>query len=71
MVRVGRSWKNWKTTPMFRPRHLASAFSPSACTGVSPTITSPEVGWSMPVIMLMSVVLPLPDLPMSPTNSPE
>ena len=24
----------------------------------------------MPVIMLMSVVLPDPDLPMSPTNSP-
>ena len=24
----------------------------------------------MPVIMLMSVVLPLPDLPMSPMNSP-
>jgi len=26
-VRVGKSWKNWNTTPMFRPRHKARLLS--------------------------------------------
>ena len=69
-VSVGSSWKNWKTTPIVRPRHTASRFSDSAWTGVPSITTSPPVGRSMPVIMLMSVVLPEPDFPMSPTNSP-
>ena len=37
---------------------------------VPSTHTSPEVGRSMPVIMLISVDLPLPDFPMTATNSP-
>ena len=69
-VSVGSSWKNWKTTPMVLPRQIASWFSLSLCTGVPSMTTSPEVGRSMPVIMLMSVDLPLPDLPIMPTNSP-
>ena len=69
-VSVGSSWKNWNTTPMVFPRHTASWFSLSLCTGVPSMTTVPELGRSMPVIMLMSVVLPLPDLPMSPMNSP-
>ncbi len=35
-----------------------------------PTRTSPEVGWSIPVIMLSSVDLPLPERPTMDTNSP-
>ena len=69
-VSVGSNWKNWNTTPIVLPRQMASWFSLSPCTGVPPTTTWPDVGWSMPVIMLMSVVLPEPDLPMSPMNSP-
>ena len=69
-VSVGSSWKNWKTTPMLRPRQMASWPSRSLCTGVPATTTSPGVGRSMPVIMLISVVLPLPDLPITATNSP-
>ena len=34
-------------------------------------MTSPEVGLSMPVMTLISVDLPLPDLPMMETKAPE
>ena len=47
-----------------------SAFAQLVRPRVPPTTTSPAVGRSMPVIMLISVDLPLPDLPMMPTNSP-
>jgi hypothetical protein len=67
---MGRSWKNWKTMPRLRPRHAASRLSLSLSTRVSPTYTSPSLGRSMPVSMLIRVDLPLPDLPMMPTNSP-
>jgi len=67
---MGSSWKNWNTMPRFLPRQRAMALSERVCTGVWLTQTSPEVGRSMPVIMLMRVVLPLPDLPMTLTNSP-
>ena len=63
-VSVGSSWKNWKTTPTVRPRHCAIRLSPRACDGpCRRRRTSPDVGRSMPVIMFMSVDLPLPDLP--------
>ena len=48
-------------------RHLALA---EAGERVPPTSTSPDVGRSMPVIMLISVDLPLPDWPTIATNSP-
>ena len=70
-VRVGSSWKNWKMTPTLRPRHSASLPSLSVWMAVSPTRISPEVGRSMPVIMLTRVDLPLPDLPITATNSPQ
>ena len=70
-VSVGSSWKNWKTTPTLRPRHSASLPSLSVWMAVSPTRISPAVGRSMPVIMLTSVDLPLPDLPITATNSPQ
>ena len=57
-------------TPTRRPRHLASLSWFSLCTGVPSTYTSPRVGRSIPVIMLISVDLPLPDLPITATNSP-
>ena len=67
---VGSSWKNWKTTPTDRPRHCAVAPSLRSCTAVPSIQTSPLDGRSMPVIMLTSVLLPLPDLPITATNSP-
>ena len=68
---MGRSWKNWKMTPMLRPRHSAMGPSRRLWMAVPSTKISPVVGRSMPVIMLMSVDLPLPDLPTTATNSPE
>ncbi len=38
--------------------------------GVPSTMISPEVGRSMPVIKLIMVDLPAPDLPYTATNSP-
>ena len=67
---VGSSWKNWKTTPTDRPRHCAVAPSLRSCTAVPSIQTSPLDGRSMPVIMLTSVLLPLPDFPITATNSP-
>ena len=69
-VSVGRSWKNWKMTPMWRPRHSAIWPSVRPWTGLPATKTWPVLGRSMPVIMLTRVDLPLPDLPMTATNSP-
>ena len=69
-VRVGNSWKNWNTTPTFLPRHLATLFSLIPVNRSPATWTSPEVGRSMPVTMLMRVLFPLPDGPTIATNSP-
>src|SRR6476469_609718 len=69
-VRVGRSWKNWNTRPTVRPRHSASADSGSAPSSVSRTVICPLVGRSMPASRFSRVVLPLPDLPTTATNSP-
>ena len=69
-VSEGNNWKNWKTTPMLRPRQPAICPSRSRCRAVLATCTSPADGRSMPVIMLLSVDLPLPDLPTIATNSP-
>ena len=57
-VRVGNSWKNWNTTPTFLPRHLATLFSLIPVNRSPATWTSPEVGRSMPVTMLMRGALP-------------
>ena len=56
--------------PMLRERHLASGLGLSLAMSWSPTTTLPEVGRSMPPIRLRSVVLPLPDGPMSAAKSP-
>src|SRR5215207_3083785 len=56
--------------PRLRPRQAAIWPSLSVWTGTAPTITSPDVGRSMPVTMLIRVDLPLPDLPMIATNWP-
>jgi AcrR family transcriptional regulator len=45
-VRVGSSWKNWKTTPTLRPRQIASCSCERAWTGVPAISTSPLVGRS-------------------------
>jgi len=57
-------WKNWKMIPTCLPRQRASAFSPRTASEFPPTTISPVVGWSMPVIKLSRVDLPLPDGPL-------
>jgi hypothetical protein len=52
-----------------RPRQTASALSSSVWMGVPHTNTSPLVGRSIPVTVLINVDLPLPDLPITATNS--
>src|SRR5215472_11101507 len=63
-VSVGRSWKNWKTIPTVRPRHRASPFSLISPISCPAKTTRPEVGRSIPVRMLSSVDLPLPEGPL-------
>ena len=67
---IGSSWKNWKTTPRLRPRQIDILLSLSSWMQTSSMQTVPRLGRSMPVIMLTSVDLPLPDLPTTLTNSP-
>ena len=64
-VSVGTSWKNWKMIPTCWPRQRASAFSPRARNSCPAKMTRPEVGRSMPVSILSSVDLPLPDGPLT------
>ena len=69
-VRVGISWKNWKTIPMVRPRQTASCSSLIWSSRLPATVTVPAVGRSMPAMRLMMVDLPLPDGPVTATISP-
>ena len=69
-VRVGISWKNWKTMPMVWPRQTASCSSVIWSRRLPWTVTVPAVGRSMPAMRLMMVVLPLPDGPVIATISP-
>ena len=70
MVSVGRSWKNWNTTPTFLLRHFASWSWSILWIVVSPIHISPDVGLSIPLNILRMVDFPLPDLPIMATNSP-
>ena len=70
MVRVGSSWKNWNTMPTLRPRQAASWVSVLPVMVSPATTILPVVARSMPVRRLMSVDLPLPDLPTTATKSP-
>jgi hypothetical protein len=69
-VSVGRSWKNWNTTPTLRPRQRASTPSDASWTEAPATRTSPSLGRSMPPTRFSSVDLPLPDLPTTATRWP-
>ena len=69
-VRVGISWKNWKTIPIVRPRQAASCSSLISSRRWPATVTVPAVGRSMPAMRLMMVDLPLPDGPVTATISP-
>src|SRR5438105_10886526 len=55
---------------MLRVRHEASSASDICETRRSPIQTSPSLGRSSPAIRFRSVVLPEPDGPMMPRNSP-
>ena len=67
---MGNNWKNWRMTPTCRPRQAAIWSSLMPWMAFGPTQISPDDGRSMPVIMLISVDLPAPDLPTTATNSP-
>src|SRR5437868_5447440 len=56
--------------PMLRVRQEASSASDILETSRSPIQTSPSLGRSRPAMRLRSVVLPDPDGPMMPRNSP-
>src|SRR5579883_1855029 len=56
--------------PMLRVRHEASCASDILETSAPPIHNSPVSGRSKPAMRLSSVVLPEPDGPMMPRNSP-
>ena len=68
--KVGMSWKNWKTMPMFARRQMARSSCPVRSSRVPFTVTVPAEGRSMPAMRLTMVVLPLPDGPTIATISP-
>ena len=70
IVRVGSSWKNWKTKPMWVRRRAVSAASFRELVARPSTRTSPEVGKSMAPARLRSVVLPQPLRPNSAVTVP-
>src|SRR5262245_11411568 len=55
---------------MWRERQRARSLAFMRPIASPLTVTSPEVGWSMPPMRLSSVVLPLPEGPIRPTKSP-
>ena len=69
-VSIGSRLKNWKMKPMWSRRSLVSAVSSRPLMSTPATLTSPEVGWSRPARMCMSVDLPEPDGPMTAVRRP-
>src|SRR5450755_2418558 len=56
--------------PTHLPLQRERSSSPNECTSVDATRMVPKDGESIPVSRLIRVVLPLPDLPITATNSP-
>jgi hypothetical protein len=69
-VRVGNRLKPWNTKPMCFRRSGGSCFSPSLVTSIPAMRTLPELARRMQPMMESSVVLPLPEGPISSTISP-
>ena len=69
-VSIGRRLKNWKMKPMWSRRRSVSSESPMSVMSTPATVTSPDVGWSRPARMCMSVDLPEPDGPMTAVRRP-
>src|SRR5262249_55436529 len=62
--------KVWKTYPTWRFRQAASSSSFRFAMSVSPMMTAPSDGRSIPAMMLRRVVLPDPEGPIRARNSP-
>ncbi|MNY74096.1 hypothetical protein D3C86_2130430 [compost metagenome] len=62
--------KLWKTKPRCSRRKAVSSCSLSLPTSRPARRKVPEVGRSRPPMRFRSVLLPLPELPTSATNSP-
>src|SRR6516164_3308464 len=62
--------KNWKIMPTWRRRNRATPVSLSRSIRSPATVTVPLVGRSSPAIMFSSVDFPLPDGPITATDSP-
>ena len=69
-VSIGSRLKNWKMKPMWSRRSFVSAASSRPLTSTPATVTSPEVGWSSPARMCISVDLPEPDGPITAVRRP-
>src|SRR5215469_14548428 len=69
-VRSSSRLKNWKIMPIRSLRKRASPVSLSESIRCPATVTVPLVGRSRPAIRFSSVDLPLPDGPMTATDSP-
>ncbi len=69
-VSIGSRLKNWKMKPMWSRRRSVSSASSMPVMSTPATVTCPEVGWSRPARMCMSVDLPEPDGPMTAVRRP-
>ena len=69
-VRVSSRLQSWKTKPSRSRRKRERALPRRAVTSVPSTVMVPEEGRSMVDTQFKRVVLPEPDAPITPTNSP-
>ena len=70
MVRVSRRLKSWKMKPRFSRRNLASSLGRSRVMSCPSRRMAPALTVSMVEMQLSRVVLPEPEAPMIPKNSP-
>ena len=68
--RCSMRWKNWNTSPTWRRRSRASRVLLSSSVRTPASATVPSSARSSPATRCSSVDLPLPDGPISATNSP-
>ena len=69
-VRVSSRLQSWKIKPSRSRRNRVSSFPFSFVSSRPSTRMEPEVGLSMVDTQFKRVVLPEPEAPMMPTNSP-
>ena len=69
-VSMGSRLKNWKMKPTCSRRSFVRSESDSLEMSVSSIVTVPELGWSSPARMCISVDFPEPDGPMTAVSRP-